>query len=44
MYSKSYMDFQFTHDIWPWVALKGQIKVIGYSFNLIGLCIIDHVY
>ena len=29
--------FNLPHDIWPWVALKGQLKVIG-------LCIIDHAF
>ena len=29
--------FSLPHDIWPWVALKGQIKVIVCSFNFIGL-------
>ena len=36
IYSKSLWSSSLPHDIWPWVALKGQIKVIG-------LCIIDHV-
>ena len=35
--------FSLPHDIWPWVALTDHIKVIGCSFNFIGLCIIEHV-
>ena len=43
LYSKSCMVFQFTPWHFTFEALKCQIKVIGCSFNFVGLCVIDHV-